>query len=49
MLGTGRLDVLQRQRLSGVLRTDRAAQEAVAVKHPDFGEITRVVAGRSGS
>ena len=42
------LDVLERDRRAGVLLAHRAAQEAVAVKHPDLGQVARVVADSDG-
>lgn len=41
--GARRLDVLERDRFAGVLGTDRAAEEPVAVEDADLREVARVV------
>ena len=48
MRASCRLDVLERERLAGVLLADRTAQELVAVEHPDFGQVARIVADGDG-
>ena len=41
-----RLDVLERDRLAGVLLADGAADKAVSVEHPDLRQVARVEADR---
>ena len=43
--GAGGLDVLEGERLPGVLGTYRPAQEATAVEHPDLTGSYRIVTG----
>ena len=46
MLGSRGLDIFQADRLSGVLLTDRTAQEMVLMKHAHFTQVARIVANR---
>ena len=43
-----RLDVLERHHLASVFLAHRAAEEAVAVEEPDFGQVARIVADGDG-
>lgn len=42
--GAGGLDVLESDGLTGVLQADGPAEEAIAVEHPDLGEVARIIA-----
>src|ERR1039457_6310849 len=46
VLGSRGLDIFQADRLSGVLLTDRTAQEMVLMKHAHFTQVARIVANR---
>ena len=46
MPGTGRLNVFERHRPSGMFWVNRPAQKAVAVKDPNFSDVTRIIADR---
>ena len=44
MPDTRRLNVFERHSPSGMFRVNRTAQKAVAVKDPNFSDVTRIIA-----